>query len=214
MKDVKVVAFDCDGVLFDTEQSNRAYYNDILKRFGRPSLTSEQFTYVHSHTLDQSLLYLFNDEESLGEVYAYRSTMDYREFLKYMNLESELIPLLKKIRPKFKTAIATNRSDSMNGLLAEFGLSGYFDIVVTSNDVPFPKPHPDPLLKILRHFQIQPHQAIYVGDSQLDELAAKSAGIPLVAFRNRALISDYYIESLKQLEELLEIQPEQKPPSF
>jgi len=71
--------------------------------------------------------------------------------------------------------------------------------------------NPDALLKILKHFQIKPHQAIYVGDSQLDELAAKSAGIPLVAFRNKALISDYHIENLKQLEKLLEIQTEQYP---
>ena len=55
MEDVSVVAFDCYGVLFDTAQSNRAYYNEILNHFGRPSLTPEQFAYVHMHTLDESL---------------------------------------------------------------------------------------------------------------------------------------------------------------
>ncbi|MGD9303508.1 MAG: HAD-IA family hydrolase [Desulfobacterales bacterium] len=199
MKDVSVVAFDCDGVLFDTAQSNQAYYNEILNHFGRPSLTPEQFAYVHMHTLDESLAYLFEDKENLADVYAYRKTMDYADFLKLMKLEPELIPLINKIRPQIKTAIATNRSDTVNGLLHEFGLNGYFDLVITSTDVKLPKPNPDPLLKILEYFQIEAHQAIYVGDSHLDELAATSAGVTLVAYRNPGLSTAYHIDSLKEL---------------
>jgi HAD superfamily hydrolase (TIGR01509 family) len=205
MKDLRVVAFDCDGVIFDTAQSNRAYYNHILDHFGKPLLTAEQFAYVHMHTLDQSLAYLFNDDSGLVQAHAYRKTMNYVEFLKYMKLEPELVPLLQKMRPRFKAAIATNRTDTMNWLLEEFGLDGYFDIVVTSSDVKFPKPQPDPLLKIMEYFQIKPWQAIYVGDSQVDQLAAKSAGIPLVAYRNPDLNSDYHIQSLKELEGILEL---------
>jgi phosphoglycolate phosphatase len=204
MKDLRVVAFDCDGVLFDTEQSNRAYYNEILNHFGKPTLTPEQFAYVHMHTLEDSLAYLFNDKKSLAQAYAYRKTMDYRKFLKLMKLEPELVSLLKKIRPRIKTAIATNRTDTVNWLLNEFNLNGYFDLVVTSSDVQFPKPHPDPLLKILAYFQIEPYQAIYVGDSHLDELAATSAGMPLVAYRNPRLSSACHIESLKELETILD----------
>ncbi|MGD8521001.1 MAG: HAD-IA family hydrolase [Desulfobacterales bacterium] len=199
MKDVSVVAFDCDGVLFDTAQSNQAYYNEILNHFGRPSLTPEQFAYVHMHTLDESLAYLFEDKENLADVYAYRKTMDYADFLKLMKLEPELIPLINKIRPQIKTAIATNRSDTVNGLLHEFGLNGYFDLVITSTDVKLPKPNPDPLLKILEYFQIEAQQAIYVGDSHLDELAATSAGVTLVAYRNPGLSTAYHIDSLKEL---------------
>ncbi|UCE51730.1 MAG: HAD hydrolase-like protein [Desulfobacterales bacterium] len=204
MKDLRVVAFDCDGVLFDTEQSNRAYYNEILNHFGKPTLTPEQFAYVHMHTLEDSLAYLFNDKKSLAQAYAYRKTMDYRKFFKLMKLEPELVSLLKKIRPRIKTAIATNRTDTVNWLLNEFNLNGYFDLVVTSSDVQFPKPHPDPLLKILAYFQIEPYQAIYVGDSYLDELAATSAGMPLVAYRNPRLSSACHIESLKELETILD----------
>lgn len=203
MKDVSVVAFDCDGVLFDTAQSNRAYYNDILNHFGRPGLTPEQFAYVHMHTLEESLAYLFEDKESLADVYAYRNTMNYADFFKLMKLEPELIPLINRIRPQIKTAIATNRTDTVNGLLQEFGLGGYFDLVITSTDVKLPKPNPDPLLKILEHFQIEADQAIYVGDSHLDELAATSAGIALVAYRNPSLSTAYHIDSLKELETLL-----------
>ena len=55
MKDLKVIVFDCDGVLFDTEAANRAYYNHILKHFGKPVMTANQFAYAHQHTLNDRI---------------------------------------------------------------------------------------------------------------------------------------------------------------
>jgi HAD superfamily hydrolase (TIGR01509 family) len=205
MKDFKVVAFDCDGVLFDTEQANWAYYNHILRHFGKPEMTAAQFAYAHQHTLHESIAYLFNDPESIAAVYEYREAMDYGAFLKLLKVEPYLVQLLAKIKPELKTAIATNRSDTMDRLLAEFGLSDYFDLVVTSFDVQHPKPHPDSLFKILDYFDIKSHQVLYVGDSQVDAEAAQAAKIQFVAFRNKALSTKYHIENLKQLEEILEV---------
>ncbi len=205
MKDIKVVAFDCDGVLFDTEKANWAYYNHLLEHFGRPTMTPEQFAYAHQHTLNESIAYLFGDEETIAAVYDYRQTMDYSAYLKLLKVEPDLVPLLTRIRPKLKTAIATNRSDTMNRLLAEFALTHYFDLVVTSVDIRRPKPYPDSLIKILEHFSIAAHQVLYVGDSQVDAEAARAANIPFVAFRNEMLPTEYHIENLKALEEILEV---------
>jgi len=202
-KNVKVVAFDCDGVLFDTEKANRVYYNRLLAHFNRPEMTDEQFVFAHMHTLNEALAHLFPDEKSLAAVHDYRKGLDYRWYLKELTVEPHLVALLEKIRPKIKTAIATNRTDTMTRLLVEFGLDGYFDLVVTSSDVERPKPHPEALLKILDHFGIEPRQAIYVGDSALDEMAARAAGIPLVAYRNRQLSSSCHIDSFEELEALL-----------
>ena len=205
MKDIKVVAFDCDGVLFDTEEANWAYYNHLLEHFGRPTMTPEQFAYAHQHTLNESIAYLFEDEEAIAAVYDYRQTMDYDAYLKLLKVESDLVPLLKRLRPERKTAIATNRSDTMNRLLAEFALTEYFDLVVTSVDIRRPKPYPDALFKILDHFGIAAHQALYIDDSQVDAEAARAANIPFVAFRNKILPTEYHIESLTALEEILEV---------
>jgi HAD superfamily hydrolase (TIGR01509 family) len=205
MKDFKVVVFDCDGVLFDTEAANRAYYNHLLKHFGKPVMTADQFVYAHQHTLNEAIAHLFDNEESIAAAHAYRQTMDYSRFLKLLRIEPHLLALLSKIRPRLKTAIATNRSDTMDRLLAEFNLTEQFDLVVTAYDIPRPKPHPDSLLKILSYFNIVPHQALYVGDSQVDAQAAVAAEIPFVAYRNEALPTQYHIENLKDLEELLEV---------
>ncbi|MDH3798262.1 MAG: HAD family hydrolase, partial [Desulfobacterales bacterium] len=140
MKDLKVIVFDCDGVLFDTEAANRAYYNHILKHFGKPVMTTGQFAYAHQHTLNEAIAHLFGNEQSIAAVHAYRQTMDYNRFLKLLRIEPHLVALLSKIRPKLKTAIATNRSDTMDRLLSEFNLTEQFDLVVTSFDIPRPKP--------------------------------------------------------------------------
>jgi HAD superfamily hydrolase (TIGR01509 family) len=205
IKHIKLVAFDCDGVLFDTAQANRFYYSRILQHFGRPALSEEQFRFVHMHTVHESVAYLLPDENTLEAAHVFRKTMDYRKYLSYLTVEPQLVALLEKLRPQIKTAIATNRTDTMEQLLAEFDLDGYFDLVVTSSDVKQPKPHPDALLKILDHFGLAPHQVIYIGDSRVDELAARAAKMPLVAYRNRELAAEYHIDSFGELEELLEL---------
>ena len=203
MINVKVVAFDCDGVMFDTAQANRAYYSRILQHFGRPAVTDEQFAFVHMNTVSESLQYLFPDEEHLAAAHNLRKTLDYKQYFRYLTIEPHLKTLLENIRPQFKTAIATNRTDTMSRILADFNLEGYFDLVVTAGDVERPKPYPDALLRIVNYFDILPHGVIYIGDSHLDELAARAAGIPLVAYRNPALSADHHIHSLDEIHRLL-----------
>ena len=203
MNDIQVIAFDCDGVLFDTKKANMTFYNQILNQFGMPDLTSKQFAYVHMHTIDASLRYLLDDESLCKRAHAYREKIGYSPFIKLMEIEPELKPLLKKLRPKYKIAIATNRTNTMDSVLAEHNLESYFDLVVCARDVAHPKPHPDLLVKILTHFEIEPFQAVYIGDSELDEMASRAAGVFLIAYKNPHLSADYHIQSLKELEVIL-----------
>jgi HAD superfamily hydrolase (TIGR01549 family) len=205
MKNIKIVAFDCDGVMFDTKESNTAYYNQILNHFGRPIMTAEQFAYCHSHTADQAIAKLFDDEESFRAAQSYRKRMSYIPFLKYMEMEPNLKPLIQKLRPRYKTAVATNRSDTMDRVISEHGLEGCFDLVVCATDVENPKPHPDPLIKIIEHFGVVPADSMYVGDSELDEIAARAARMPFVAYKNRSLTADYHIQNLMEIAEILEV---------
>jgi len=205
MENIKVVAFDCDGVLFDTEKANMAYYNQVLNHFDLPAMTKEQFAFIQMHTVDQSLAYLFEDKTTLEIAQTFRKNLSYIPFLKFMEIEPYLKPLLEKLRPAFKTAIATNRTDTMDRVLIEHDLTEFFDLVVTASDVKRPKPDPEPLVRIIEYFNLKPQHMIYVGDSKLDESAAKSAGVVMVAYKNRSLLADFHIESLKELEGILSI---------
>ena len=203
MNSLKVVAFDCDGVMFDTKKANMAYYNHLLDYFGKPSMTDEQFAYTHMHTLDESLAYLFDDETLLERVKAYRQKMSYSPFLRIMEIEPYLKPLLKILRPRFKTAIATNRTDTINRVLSHHGLEKCFDMIVTALDVNRPKPYPDQLYRLLDFFECKPRQVLYVGDSDLDQQAAEAAGVSFVAYQNNSVSADYHIKSLKEIEQIL-----------
>ena len=203
MQTYKVIAFDCDGVLFDTAASNRAYYNTILNQLDMPDMTEEQFCYVHMHTVQDALAYLFNKNQALQKAKSIKEALSYAPFVAAYKMEPALIPLLKKLRPAYKTAIATNRSDSMPTLLREHDITSYFDLIVSANDVPRPKPHPDQLLRLLEHFEASPREMLYVGDSKVDESAAKAARVPLVAYDNESLSAQYHIRSLEEIKDIL-----------
>jgi len=200
---IHVVAFDCDGVMFDSTLANQAYYNHLLNRIGLPEMTPEQFAFAHMHTVDEALEYLIHDPELLSKARAHRMQMTYLSFIRHMVKEPTLEQLLDSLKPAHKTAIATNRCDTMDRVLCEHGLEGRFDIVVTAADVRHPKPHPEPLNAILAHFDIEPDQMIYIGDSPLDGEAAHAAGVPFIAYGNSELEADMHIESLQEIQDIL-----------
>ncbi len=200
---IKAVIFDCDGVMFDTTGANSAYYNRVLKHLGRPELTPEQFTYCHMHTAENALKFLFEDAGQLEEALAFCRRMGYRDLIPMMEIEPHLKSLLRQLRPRIKTAVGTNRSDTMDEVMDVHGLTDDFDLVVTSRNVPAPKPAPDILNRVLEHFRITADEAIYIGDSSLDEQAARAAGIPLVAYRNPHLTAWRHVDRLDAVLDLL-----------
>ena len=166
--------------------------------FGKPALTADQFAYAHQHTVYESIAHFFKEKESIDAVHAYRQKMDYGAFLKLLTVEPDLGRSPRRDP-------ASDPPDTMDRLLAEFNLTAYFDLVVTSFDVARPKPHPDVLQKVLSHFSIRPQEALYVGDSQVDVEAANAANIPFVAYRNKTLQTPYHITTLKELQGFLEV---------
>lgn len=200
---IKVVAFDCDGVMFDTTRANQTYYNSVLAHFGRPPMTSDQFRYCHAHTAEQSIAHLFQGTALSEAAEAYRRQISYLQFLPLMEIEPHLEPLLHWLRRHYKTAIATNRMDTMDRVLEAFNLTALFDCVVTALDVPHPKPHPAALYKVAGHFGVQPQETLYIGDSGVDSEASQAAGMPFVAYGNPDLPAQDHIQNLSQLRQLL-----------
>lgn len=196
------VILDCDGVMFDTTDVNRNYYNRILAEFGRPEMTDEQFRYAHMSTADQAVDMLFPDPAERDRANAFRREMTYREFVGHMKEMPELKPLLRGLRPKVRTAVVTNRSDTMPLVLERFELADLFDRVVTALDVARPKPDPEGLNQVLAAFEITPDLAIYVGDTEADQDAAAAAGVPFVAFDNPELKAEYHVTNLAEVAEL------------
>lgn len=201
----KVVVFDCDGVMFDTDEANKVYYNTILEQFGQPRLTEDQFRYVHMATVKEALTFLFKDADKLDRVMDFCRNLSYASFIPHMVIEPYLKPLLNRLRSRYHTAIATNRSNTMPMVMNHFQLTDLYDMVVTSLDVEHPKPHPEQLLKIMAHFGTEPGDILYIGDSKTDEQAAKNAGVCFVSYGNPELEASHHIRGLKEVESFIDL---------
>lgn len=195
----KVIIFDCDGVMFDSRLANENFYNSILSHFNLPPMTPDQVEYVHMHTADESINFIFKDTGFIDEAHEYKSRVDYSPFIRDMVIEPGLKDLLMVLKPKYGLAIATNRSNTIGEVLERNNLDGYFDIVVSSLNVIEPKPNPESIIKILNFFSMEPWQAFYVGDSQVDYRTARSAGVTFIAYKNTELDSVYHVNSMTEL---------------
>ncbi len=182
----KAVIYDCDGVIFDSLEANIAFYSKVLYHFGKPPLDrndKEVMKLLHTYASKDVLGQLFAGDPRAGEALDFAGTIDYRELIPFMHMEQGFRETLDVLRDRVRLAICTNRSTSMDMVLEHFGLAGYFGCVMTASRVSNPKPHPEPLLKILEFFGLQADEALFVGDSQLDRLASEAAGVPFVAYK-------------------------------
>jgi len=86
-------------------------------------------------------------------------------------------------RAGFRTALWTNNARALTlPALERLGLAALLDLVVTRDDMRALKPDPDGWRVIVEHFGV-PHDAVVVGDSWVDGVAATAAGVPFVAYR-------------------------------
>lgn len=204
MKNIRVLIFDCDGVMFDSSQSNISYYNHLLDHFDLPPMTKGQVAYVHAHTAVDSIRQIFEGTHLFEKAMDFARGVDYTPFIRKMVLEPGLMDLLGGLKSRLGLAVATNRSTTIQNVLKTFGLSTYFDIVVSSLDVKKPKPDPESLFKILDFFGITPHEAFYVGDSSVDYETAHAAGVPFIAYKNPRLQADRHAEQMTDIAALLD----------
>ncbi|MDD2463450.1 MAG: HAD family hydrolase [Desulfobulbus sp.] len=201
---LKLVVFDCDGVMFSSRESNRAYYNHMLEHFGCPPMDAAELEYAHIHNVNNSIRHIFRNHShvSIDKVNGYRESLDYTPYLQFMEMEPDLMDFLRIIKPHYHTAISTNRTDTMENILDTFALRPWFEMVVTATTAPRPKPAPDGLQMILDHFQLQPEQTIYIGDSVIDQEHCAGVGVDLIAFRNNELNARYRVNSFTEILDL------------
>lgn len=201
---LKLIVFDCDGVMFDSKKSNTMYYNFLLAHFGLAPMSSCEEDFVHMNNVTESIRHIFRhyQQPSLAEVEDLRLRTDYGGFLQYLEMEPDLPAFLDATRPRFHLAISTNRTNTMMPLLESYGLEHYFGMVMTAATAPRPKPAPDGLVVILDHFGCRPDEAIFIGDSCFDQQHAAACGVPLIAFKNPTLDATYHVRSFREILDL------------
>ena len=103
----------------------------------------------------------------------------------------------------FATAVWTNNAREVTLIALErFGLVPHLDLVVTRDDMREMKPDPDGYRVITKHFG-PPRDAVVVGDSWVDGVAAAGAGVPFVAYRAKdADLARWNVTPVTRLDDL------------
>lgn len=87
---------------------------------------------------------------------------------------------LGELASKYRLTVLSNTHypDLIHGHLAQMEVARYFSHIVTSVEYGRRKPHPSIFQKTLADLDIPPHQALYIGDTYVDDYeGATSAGI-------------------------------------
>ena len=202
---IDLVIFDCDGVLFHSEEANVAFYNEVLRRAGEREVSRQAEIACHTLASAQLFATLFVDRpETLERVRRIAQEVDYGPFYDLMRPRARLRETLASLGTRYRLAMATNRGKTTMGVLERFDLREYFELAVGVLDVERLKPHPDMLERCLAHFGVGPQQAIYVGDQEIDAVAASAAGLGFVAMGSGVADAQHRVFELGELSELIE----------
>lgn len=195
---IRCVIYDCDGVLFDSLEANTRLYNDLCARVGRGPLREEELKYVHTHTVFEALHFIFwkeNDLEKRALEILKQKQVDLKDYIEYLKMEPHLVEVLEKLKEKgILRVINTNRTTSMKYIMEKYDLWQYFEMVVTALDVKNPKPNPESIEKIIQELNLNKEEAVFVGDSDVDQQTAESSGVRFIAYKNREIANDLFID--------------------
>ncbi len=197
---LELVIFDADGVLFDSDESNTAYYNAIFKQLGlQPLAPEEERAGVFMAATQVFAMRAGNDRELLARMHAVGETLDNTPFFELLRPPFELRPFLLDLRNRYRLALATNRSATIPALVHHLELADLFDAVACARDKNVrPKPAPDIVELCMRRAGVEPHAAVYVGDSPIDREAAQAAGAHFIGV-GRRIDGPNHIEHLAEL---------------
>jgi len=215
---IKLVVFDFDGVLVDSNEAwadiySRAAkatglkkdvaYDDIKEHYGKPYIDVLRAAYPE----------VTNDESTVERMYSnFIDLASSEDFGSSFKLIKGARKTLDELKGRFTLAVGSGNTKRMlEKFLKKFRLADYFRFIVTIDDVKKGKPSPDMLIKAIRHFNVKPEEAVYVGDAASDVLAAKRAGMRSVAVLTGALgkeeavklKADYVVEDVSKLPEVL-----------
>jgi phosphoglycolate phosphatase len=172
----RLIIFDCDGVLINSYDANTNFFNHCLEQGGYPPLGKEEREKVAYMSTRQLMYELIPDTSEAERLFRISQNTDYTPFLKDVHALFDYESVLGKLHEHFYLAIATNRGRSLDRLFEYFKLEQWFSFRISTMDAE-PKPHPEMLLKCIKHFKVMEEQALYLGDSVSDRDAAANAGI-------------------------------------
>jgi phosphoglycolate phosphatase len=185
-----LVIFDLDGTLLDSVPDLAAAVDAMLVRRGSAAAGVERvkvWVGNGSQVLVRRALAGCLDHSGVDNAEADEA---HRYFLQAYAGEHRLTRVYPGVKPLLDwlqqqgvlMAVATNKPERFVApLLDEKGLDGYFRWLVGGDTLPAQKPNPLALYWIMQRAGVTAQDTLFVGDSRNDVLAARAAGVKVVA---------------------------------
>lgn len=192
----RLIIFDHDGLMVNTEDVAYAVYARIFEARGIAFPWDYYITSLGLPVADAQAMYLRDMPEllTLEELRAERADLLEVVVQTALRLMPGLLPLLEGLRARGDLlAVATSGTRShIEGSLARFGLTSYFDAVVCIDDVTRGKPYPDLILEALRRTDTAASNAIMLEDAPRGVEAAHRAGVFCIAVPTHGIPLDEF----------------------
>lgn len=202
-KQTKLIIFDMDGLLVDTERVYKEGWEYALCKEHQyvPMEILNSWTGKSMHETSDYLMNLCHSEELCEKIRSHREEYIYA-CIKDGTLDAKPYAreaLEKAYRCGYTIGLATSTSKKRSvDILTKLGMFQYIHFPVFAEDVALLKPNPDSYLEVLNRANEKPENAVVFEDSLTGYQAAKAANIPTV------LIPD---QSFKISETLLTMKP-------
>ena len=195
------VIYHCENEISRKYLQTSLTLEDVISKFGPPA-----------HTIIRDMTRNLSDEVQS------RAVADYYEcYRTYISSRGLVFPgiteLLRKIKSSGRRlALFTGVEKAMmEYTLNPFGLSEFFQVRITADDVQKSKPDPEGINLALRRTEADAKESMYVGDSPADIVAGRRAGVltgaALWSPENRGDPTtehpDYEFRSIQQLSDFL-----------
>ena len=207
MKKYKCIIFDLDKTMLDTEKMNIIPLQRLIKEELAQDISYEDLLKYMAYPGKTTLKLLgFKDIET-----------SYSKWVKYVNEYEEGAKLYEGFEEVIKTldengilcGIASSKmKDQYEIDFLKTGLQKYMKSVVLAEDTENHKPHPEPLLKAVEILNLEPKDAMYVGDTLSDYKSTKAAGMDFGlavwgAIDIKDIDADYYLNEPKDILKVL-----------
>lgn len=204
------ILFDLDGTLLNTLDDLADATNATLKHYGCPERTVEEVRQFIGNGAERLIRLALSGKDSdppVAEALAYYQ----HYYATHCRIKTRpydgILDALKQAAERYPIAIVSNKPDIAVKLLCK----DYFGDVYArgeSDDCPR-KPAPDMVKKAMAEIGVD--ACVYVGDSDVDVLTAKNAGVPCLSvlwgFRDRACMEavggKYFCEEPAQILQIL-----------